>query len=329
MRKSSVYFFVVLTLLSLGLTLVPGAFSQISTTQDINVVNWSYYFSNGNLEVVGIAQNVGSNTITNVYLSGSIIDSNGVDQADTSSELLVEYLPPQQESPFIMTITSGPYSSPDGTWGTVDISNVDFQVEAQNATSNYQYPDLKVTSSSSTIGTSTSEDYAGAYLVNGVIKNTGNQTAQNIWVVGTFYNSTGSVIAVGFTDFLTTTSSTSLAPGGTVSFQVAALDLNQNQVDSALIISKYSLIVQSQEPVLQGAPTVTTSSSGSPSSGSSGSPSPGSQVVNSNSSSNVTAIAIVIVIVILAVVGILLAFMKRKPHQTVKEARKARKTSTS
>ena len=72
---------------------------------------------------------------------------------------------------------------------------------------------------------------------------------------------------------------------------------------------------------------------------SSSSPSPGTtsfsvkldshlKAVNSNSSSNSTAIyAIVIVIVILAIAGTILVLSKRKPHETVKAAKKARKKS--
>ena len=100
MRKSTVYFFVVLSLLSLGLTLVPRAFSQ---TQDIKIVSYSYYFdSSGNLDVVGEVQNVGPNTVNPVILTGSVYSSSGVDQADSYTQVWVSYLAPQQEAPFYM-----------------------------------------------------------------------------------------------------------------------------------------------------------------------------------------------------------------------------------
>ena len=91
-----------------------------------------------------------------------------MDQADSYTQVWVQYLTPQQEAPFYMTFPA-PNNSPDGTWGSVVIANVDFTVSSANATSSYQYPDLKVTSSSATIDSSA--DYDGAYLVNGTIKN--------------------------------------------------------------------------------------------------------------------------------------------------------------
>ncbi len=61
MRKSIIYFFVALTLVSLGLTLVPTVFSQ---TENIKIVSYSYYIDNlGYLDVVGEVQNVGPNTV--------------------------------------------------------------------------------------------------------------------------------------------------------------------------------------------------------------------------------------------------------------------------
>jgi hypothetical protein len=226
-----------------------------------------------------------------------------------------------------MSFGSSPYNSPDGTWGSVTISNIEFSVSSENVTSNYQYPALTVTSSSSSIDKNAG--FEGAYLVNGTIKNEGSQTAQNIWVIGAFYNSTGTVIGVGFTGYLTPTS---LSPSGTMSFGINEIDLNQSRVPQALIIKSYSLTVQSEEPVLQGTAPIVTPSPGS----SSSSPSPGSSssspsatpttTANSNSSSNTVAIyAIVIVIVIIAIGGAILVLSKRKPPKTVKEARKARK----
>ena len=333
-KKSIVYFLAALTLLSLGLTLVQHAYCQ---TQDINVVSYSYYIdSSGTLDVVGIVQNVGPNTVNPVFLTGSVYSPGGIDQSDSYTQVFVAYLAPQQEAPFDMTFPP-PNSSPDGTWTTVDISSIVLTVAQANATDSYQYPNLTITSSSGTIGNNGDDN--GAYLVNGVIQNTGSQTAQNLTVVGAFYNSTGTVIAVGYTDYLTPAS---LPPSGTLSFQIAAFDLNQSQVSSSQKITKYTLLVQAEGPILQGTAPIITPSSGSttstpttsstPSSTSSATSSTTSPTnspsANSNTSSNSAAIyAIVIVLVLLAVVGTIIAFRKRKPHETIKETKKARKKS--
>lgn len=313
MRKSSVYLLVVLTLVSLGLTLVPMAFCQTSQAQDLKVTNWSYYFTNGNLNVVGEIQNTGTSTVTSVFLTGSVIDVNGVDQADSTSQALVQYLLPQQESPFYMSFTGGPNSAPDGTWGTVKISYVNFTVSSSTTTTNYQYPDLKITQESSSVPTSGT--YQGAFLVNYTIKNTGAQTAQNIWVIGAFYNSTGTIVGVGYTEYLTPSS---LAPSQTLSSSIAALDLDQTQVPTALQISSYTLTVQSADPVLQGTPPPTTTNT----------PVTAQKTANSNGSpaSNKTSIYVVVIVVVILVVavGTVLALRKRKPVEPVAEVKEAK-----
>lgn len=313
MRKSTLYFIVVLTLLSLGLTLVPSVHSQ---TQGIKIVSYSYYIDSlGYLDVVGEVQNDGANTVNPVILTGAVYSSGGVEQADSYTQVWVSYLTPTQEAPFYMEFPQ-PNSSPDGQWGSVDISNITLIVSEANATSSYQYPDLKITSSSGAVGTS--GDYNGAYSVNGIIQNTGTQTAQNITVVGAFYNSAGTVVAVGYTDYLTPVA---LAPSGSVSFQISAFDLNQSQVPSSEQIKSYSLLVQTELPILQGTAPIATPSATS-------SPSPTQKAVNSNSSSNAAAIySIVIVIAILAIAGTILVLSKRKPHETVKTQKKAKKKS--
>ena len=328
MRKSAVYFFIALLLLSLGLTFTPNVFSQ---TQNIKVVSYSYYVDNlGYLDVVGEVQNMGPNTVNPVFMTGSVYSSSGTDLSDSYCQVWVLYLAPQQEAPFYMEFQ--PPSS-TGVWQTQDISKVALTVSIANATSSYQYPDLKVTSSSGSIGNT--GNYNGVYEVNGVIQNYGSQTATNITVAATFYNATGTVVAVGNTyDMSGTFLTSSLAPSATISFQVPAFDLNQLVVPSSEKIHSYSLLIQAGGPILQGtAPIITpppsTESSPSPSTTSSPSPTPVTAVnSHSNNSSNPTAIyAIVIVIVILAIVGTLLALRIRKPHQTVKEAKKARKKS--
>jgi len=270
----------------------------------------------GILDVVGEIQNVGSNTVNPVYLTGSVYSSDGTDQSDSYCQVWVSYLAPQQKAPFYMEFY--PPSS-TGIWQPQDVSKIALTVSIANATSGYQYPDLKITSSSASIGST--GDYNGAYLVNGIIQNTGSQTATNITVVATFYNSTGTVVAVGYTNYLTPAT---LAPSGTpISFQVAALDLNQTVVPSGEKISSYSLLVQAQGPILQGTAPIVTPYQGS---GSSPSSSSSPTDVNSNNASNPAVIyAIVIVVVLIAVAGTILVLRKSKPHQTVKQAKKARK----
>ena len=189
-------------------------------------------------------------------------------------------------------------------------------------TSSYQYTDLTVTSSSATIGAS--GNFSGACLVNGIIQNTGSQTAQNVSMVATFYNSSGIVIAIGYnTAFLTY----SLAPSATIPFQVPAYDLNQSAVPSSEKISSYSLLIQDQGPILQGTPPAFTSNPNAQGSVTqTGGSSPTSSPTSTNSTGNAKAnslnpVPIVLIVVVIAIVamGAIVALRMIKPKKTTKQ----------
>ena len=274
--------------------------------EDIKVIDYSYYVGpSGILEVTGEIQNVGVNTIDSVILQGSIFNANGVDVSDSGTKAWVAYIVPQQKAPFIMEFAP-PQDS--GQWEPGDVTNIKLSVVQANTTSSYQYPDLKIISSTPSIGTT--GDYNGAYSVSGEIQNTGSQTAINITVVAAFYNSTGSTVGVGYTTYLTPSN---LAPSGKTSFQVYALDLNQSIVPAYLKISSYSLLVQTQLPLLQGSAPVSTPYQGN------GSPVASSDQTTSSSSSkplNLALVAIIAAVVIIAIIGVVLVLMRRKPQES-------------
>ena len=322
MRKTAVYLFAILSLLSLGLTFLPMGYSQ---TQSIKILGYSYYFDNqGILDVVGEVQNIGTSTVMSVFLTGSVFEpgSSTVIESNSYTQVWASYITPQQEAPFYMEFYP-PQNSNSNYWSGSEVGNISLTVAQANATSSYQYPDLKIVSSTGSIGTTGGLN--GAYVVNGEIKNTGTQPATNVTVVGAFFNSTGSVVGVGYTDYLTPRV---LTPGNTTTFQIAAFDLNQTIVPASLQIRSYQLLVQTELPILQGTPPPTTSSqsTGTSSSTSSGSSSAKSSVTSKNSSINTTIYVIVIAVVVLAVAAAAaLLALRSKPHQTVKEARKAKK----
>ncbi len=316
MRKRTVYMFLALSLFSLALTLVPASLGQ---TGNVEILSHTYYIDNaGYLDVVGQVQNIGSNTVDPVVLTGTIYASDGSTLGNSYCYVWVKYLVPQQVAPYYMEFQ--PPQNSNG-WVASSIGNVSLTVVQANATTSYLYPDLKVTSSSGTVGTV--GDYNGAYVVNGVVQNSGSQTATNLTIIATFFNSKGDVVAVGNTYSSNSYVAPSLAPSGTVAFQVAAWDRNQSQVSSDQKITKYSLLLQPQGPVLQGtAPTITPNSDGS--SSATNTPSSTNGAVNSNTSSNSTLIyALVAVFVIVAIVGTFLVLRRRKPQtETVVVPRK-------
>ncbi|HUK84585.1 MAG TPA: hypothetical protein VLU95_01855 [Candidatus Acidoferrum sp.] len=321
MKKSLLYVLVALTLVSIGLAVIPTVFSQ---TQNVKIVNYSYYVDNqGILDVVGQVQNVGSNPVDPVVLTGIIYGSDGSKLSASYAYVWAKYLSPQQYAPFYMEFQ--PPQSSNG-WDLSTVSNVSLTVVQANATSSYEYTGLTVASSTGTVGTV--GDYNGAYVVNGVIQNAGGQTATNLTVVATFFNAKGDVVAVGNTYGSASSYVTpSLSPSGTIAFQVAAWDRNQSEVSSDQKIANYWLLLQAQGPVLQGnAPSVTPYSNVGISSGSSNTPLSTNGAINSNTPSNSTLIyALVVVVVVVAIAGTLIVFRRRKPQtETVVVPKKAK-----
>jgi hypothetical protein len=319
--NKTVTILVILTVCSLSLTMVPGALC-LDQKANIKILDYSYYIDSlGLIVVVGEVQNQATNTVTSVILTGSIVSRDGIYQSSSYTILgippaEVTYLNSQQKAPFYMDFYP-PQNSPDGTWNSIDIASINLQVAQANATVNYQFPDLTITNKQSSIGSTT--DDKGVFWVNGNIQNTGSQTASNITVFGTFFNSTGSTVAVGYGNTVA-----SLSPSGTTTFKLGAFDLNQTGIPASKKITDYSLLIRVQSPILQGTAPVTvptaspdpiinpsptsvsTNSSPNPTVTQSGSDSTGSQVTPT------WIYAVIIVIAIVAVVAGLLVFSKRK-----------------
>jgi hypothetical protein len=316
-------------MMSVGLALVPQVSSQ---PENVKVVSYSWYVdSYGDFIAVGEVQNVGPNTIKSVVLTGVVYTMDGEAQASYYTIAFVNYLIPQQKAPFYIDFSPQSSNTGDLSWLSLGVKRVDFTVNLANTTSSYQYPDLALASSSGGV------DGEGVYWVSGTVKNSGTQTATNIRVVGTFYNSSGTVVAVGYTDLLTPAS---LTPSNAASFKVGAFDVNQTEAPSIKKISSYRLLIQTEGPILSGtsptpppsspspspspSPSSTPSSSPpstTPPSGSSPSPTESSGSENPNVLPPEATYAIVVVVVILALAGTLLMLRKRKPQaksQTIK-----------
>jgi hypothetical protein len=323
-NKTMVCLLTALLLLSLGLTSVPKSYSQV---QDVKVLNYTYYIDpEGILDVIGEVQNVGPNVISLVYLTGTVYGGKlgGTDLDDSACYAWAADLLPQQKAPFYMEFYE-PQTGVSKYWDAAVAYYPYVTVATANATTSYEYPYLSITSSTGKLGTS--GNFTDVYYVDGVIKNTGNQAASDLTVVATFYNSTGSIVAVGNT--LDTLTSTTLEPSQTTTFMVPAFDLNQSQVPANWKIHNYALNVQAQEPILQGTPPSVTPSQGTSTSPSETStPSQTAQSSANNNSSFFTKVAIVaaaVVILAVAAVAALLVLRRSKPPQTVKEVKKARK----
>ena len=311
MRKNTVFVFVIFTVLSLGLTLVPHVSSQ---PENIKVLSYNWYIDSlGYFVVVGEVQNVGQNTVDIVGLSGTVYTTDGTAQANSFTQAFAQYLVPQQKAPFYMEFFPGSSASGDLSWLSIGVDRVDFTVEQAEATSNYQYPDLTIKDNTG------ATDGEGVYWVSGTIQNTGTQTAKNIRVIGTFYNNSGAVVAVGHTGNEPLT--TSLASSGTLSFRFGAWDMNQTEVPANLKISSFLLLVQTEEPILQGTPpppSTTTPTTPTDTPPLSTDPSDSNPTIPTDSTPWSTY-AIVALIVVLGFVGGILLLRKRQSKPTIKQ----------
>ncbi len=318
MKKTILVIITILALCSLILTDAPAAKSQ---TQSVKVLNYTYYIDSiGYLVIVGEVQNQGPNTIFAVTLTGSVTSSDG-SQADSYAQVWGQNLRPQQKAPFYMEFTS--QSSSGGTWNN-DISDVTINVYRADATSDYQYPNLEVTNQQSYIGTNKVGDLAdyGVYWVTGSIQNTGSQTAQNVTVIGTFYNSQNQVVGVGYSD-KTTMNPYSIEPQQSGTFRLGAFDLNQTIVPTDTKIATYSLLIQVQGPILQGtAPVAVATPTPPPLSSTTPTPtsSQGNGLENDSTGNPSTVYGIIVVAVVVVVVaGVLLIRKPRKPKPAISQ----------
>ncbi len=292
LKKSNLSAVVLLVVFTFCIALVPITFGQVET---VKVLDYSYYIDFlGNLVLVGEVQNIGTTVLKNVDIAGRITSSDG-SQAQWENRVLGLYLLPQQKAPFYLQFSR--QSASYGSWFGITLLNVELVAYRASETTNYQYQNVKVTTHQ---GSANSD---GEYWVNGELKNTGTQTASNITIVATYYNSTGTPVAFGGTNRIST-----LSPDETKTFKVGAFDLNQTEVSSDKKIYGYSLLVQVESPLNEGiAPTASSAPAGT-----SGPTDPDNEsdmdTGNNLDSTNIVIIVAVIVIVVV----VLLLFSKLK-----------------
>ena len=91
MKKILVTFLVLLAVCSLSLTLVPGAHSQ---TSSVKILSYSWYVDTaGYFDVVGEVQNIGTNTLSQVVLTGTVYSSDGTAQSNSYTQIGIENMP--------------------------------------------------------------------------------------------------------------------------------------------------------------------------------------------------------------------------------------------
>jgi hypothetical protein len=287
MRRIIAYLVLLIAISSLTLTLTPPVHGQ---TDNVKVVNYSYHFDpNGILVVAGEIQNNGPDILSQVILSGTAETSYGAEMISGDIAWASNILP-GQKAPFFMQIRSNLTSN--GAW-VGGLGNINVKAIQASTTTEYLYQGVTITKFQSSQGSS------GEYIVSGTLNNTGTQSASNVAVVATFYDSNGIPISVGFSSKIA-----NMDPNGVNTFTLTALDANQTIVGTSTI-SSYTLMVQLDAPKLTGtAPTpIVYNSSGA------SSPDP-SNTANNNLS---PIYIIVFVVAIAAIVAVMLLLTRHKP----------------
>jgi len=272
---------------------------------EVQVLSYSWYVAPvntvqalyiGDLVAVGEVQNVGSNVIGYLYVTGIANNSTG-SVASAESRAFGINLAPGQKAPFYLDFTPQNSVTQDQSWVS-SVTNVTVSVGYVSDTSETPYSGLVIPT-----GAVTSYlDSTGTFTVTGTVQNTGDETTGNVWVVTTFYNASGTVLGLNYTNFL----SNSLAPGNSVRFTATPTD-NTAQLSSE--IANYSVLVQSSPLTVIATPTPSPSPSPTPTATSSTQPTQSPAPVSSGLIYAVVG-AIVVVVVVLAALLLL-----RKRHK--------------
>jgi hypothetical protein len=299
-KTIAIYSLILVAVLALSFTAIPHVSAQ---TQNVQILSHSYYIDSlGYLVVVGEVQNTGPNYIQQVILGGTASSSDGTSVDATGQSAYATYLGPNEKAPFYIEFFDQ-NSENGGIWLGTDVSDISLQVIQAEPTQNYTYRDITVKDDSGRVR----QD--GAYWVTGNIKNTGTQTATDLIIIGTYYNSAGTVVATGYSNSSRTAS---LAPQATLPFELGAWDLNQSRVSAEQKIASYKLRVETSAPLLLSAnPIITPNPNQTPASpGASTGP---TGFLPNSQTDNTTAIIVgVVVAVVIALVVVFLMLRRRK-----------------
>jgi hypothetical protein len=156
----------------------------------------------------------------------------------------------------------------------------------------------------------------GVYTVTGNVENTGDQTIGNVWVLVTYYNSSGTVIGMNCTDYLDMSGNEaygSLSSGNAVTFTATPADVTAKMSSE---IANYSLLIESS-------PYVASSSTPTPGEGQS-TPAPTPTATSSSTKTNQTStnslwtyIAVAAVVIVVAALIALTLFRNRRRNLQV------------
>jgi len=302
MKRQLLMTFLLCALALTGFTMLPAM--QVSgASADAKILSYSWYVAAtddmatyaGDLVVVGELQNIGTTNIFSVYVLGTAF-VNGEEVAYASRQVFGNNLQPSQKAPFYLDFLPQNYVTNDSNWMAEDVTDVIVTVGYTIDTDENMYQGLTVSS----------QGYGDSdvYTVIGSVKNDGTETVGDVRVITTFYDNSGTVVSLNYTEIL----SSSLSPGASKNFIVTPVD-NYPGYD----IASYEILVQStsQQPSV---PSPTPSSTIFPIPNVSASaPAEGSIILSGFALIIIAVILVVVAIVAIVLVVLLIHGKRRKP----------------
>ena len=286
---------IVAALILAAFAVLPPPYVKAQASQ-AEVLTYSSYINNstsgvlaanqGDLVVVGEVQNVGSNIIQNVTVGGTAYSSSGQTLASASGQAYVYEMTPGQKAPFSIDFTPSSSTTTNSNW-IPSVKNITVTVLSVTDTSTSPYTGLTVPQGPSSLNNS------GTYTVIGTIVNSGQKAMGYVWVVTTFYNAAGTVVALNFTDYLVTPAA-ALAYKDATRWVATPAD---NTVQLTNEIRSYSYVIDSIP--------LAASSSAQPTSTPTASPAPLQLPV--------LPIVVVVVIVVVAAAALMLVRKRQEP----------------
>ena len=233
---------------------------------------------------------MGSHTISNITVQGVAYSSNGQILATTQSEAFIYRMTTGQKAPFYIDFTAQSSSTNDLTW-TAQVSNVTVTILSVTDTPATPYTGIQIVSNP--INTLYDPE-TGTYTVVGTIENTGNQDVKAAWAVVTFYDISGTVIGINFTEYLMPYPSL-FKPNSYTLFKAVPSDCTAQLAGK---ISTFNVIIDAeiQSPQTTLTPTATPTTSNAP--------------------FPTLAIIVLIVLVIAVAAGLMLLRRRQKPKTT-------------
>lgn len=250
------------------------------------------------LVAVGEVQNTGTTTLGRIAIFGEALNSSLNILNEAESVLAVPLLP-GQKTPFYVDFNPAQSVTQDQTY-TSSVTNVTLKVSIALPTNQTVYANLATNSLSGF-------DNSGVYTVTGNVENNGSLTANDVSVATTFYDASGKVIGLNYTNYI----SSALAPDTQMSFSASPVD---NSASLSNNVKSYAVLVE-----YGSTSTPTTSHTGSTTPTPHTSPSSSSKPKQTPTNTLIMYSAVSAVVVVVVVLAALMLLRTRRRKAQVEQ----------